>query len=378
MDAGQTARFTVEAVGAAPLAYAWYRGATALPGRTTSVLELLNVAPADAGAYHAVVSNSAGQVESRPARLTVNPSGGLLHGKDVNETNTGVPPGRVLTDVASTLVITEDWIRDRNGGSRVLQDRNFLSGAQLRVHVDGFTVQFCRFNGRSGFSVDPNGDPHYTLGKHISLLDCEFDGQHLNLGGDVAVGGSSLALERVHVRRWPRAMWIDTGDVRVENCYFHEETADGEGAHLENIYVAGGTNMVFRGNRLITDEIRLQGGSTLQTSASLAIYNEDWGSFPRLDGILVQDNWFESDGHFAMYGGAVRGKNAPFARNMVVKGNIFGRSRHARSGLSGPATCFDPSGEGNRWEKNTWGPWTDQCQAGDPAEGTPVDAPTPQ
>jgi hypothetical protein len=303
--------------------------------------------------------------------------GGITHGSQINETNTGVPPGHVLTDVSTSILVTEDWIANANGGSRILQDRNFLSDAHLTVVVDGFTVECCKFNGRSGFSNDAN-DGSGRVGKNIQIVECEFDGDHQNVGGDVAIGGSGLTLMRVHVHRWPRAMWIGYGDVRVEECYFHDETADGGDAHLENIYVAGGANMTFLRNKLITNEIHINGDSRMMTSASLAIYNEGYQSFPDLDHILVQDNYFESDGYYTLYGGAVVSKlPKPYAKNTVFKGNIFGRGLHRFSGAGGPGICFDPTQPGNVWENNTWGPPGPYWQPGDPAEGDIVLAPGP-
>ena len=51
--------------------------------------------------------------------------------------------------------------------------------------------------------------------------------------------------ELVVYARWPRAFWFGWGELRIEECYIHDETADGGDAHIENIYVAGGANFVF-------------------------------------------------------------------------------------------------------------------------------------
>jgi hypothetical protein len=306
----------------------------------------------------------------------------VTHGSQIDETNTGVPAGHTLVDVAGTIIVTEDWIAAHNGGSRVLQDRNFLTGADLLVAVDGFTVRYCRFNGRSGLSENPNtgGLP---LGRNIVVEDSEFDGNHENRGGAVAIFASHLTLRRVHIHRWPRALFTGDGDLWVEECYFHDLTADDGDAHLENVYDAGGAHQTFLRNKLVSNEVHVNGGSRLMTSASLAIYNESYsrglpyGAFPALDEIRVEDNYLESDGHFTLYAGACSGKANPFARNTVFTGNVFGRSLHRWSGLSGPAVAFDPSQPGNAWTGNTWGPRGPQWQAGDPEEGAEVGAPNP-
>ncbi len=67
-----TATFTVEAAGAAPLAYSWTRNRTVIDGATEAAYTTPPAGPADDGAQFAVqVSNSAGTVTSNPATLTV-------------------------------------------------------------------------------------------------------------------------------------------------------------------------------------------------------------------------------------------------------------------------------------------------------------------
>jgi hypothetical protein len=70
---GQTATFNVVATGPAPLSYQWRLGGSSLNGATNSSLVLLDVQPANAGTYSAVVSNSAGIATSSNAVLTVIP-----------------------------------------------------------------------------------------------------------------------------------------------------------------------------------------------------------------------------------------------------------------------------------------------------------------
>jgi uncharacterized delta-60 repeat protein len=97
---GTTAKFNVQATGAAPLSYQWCRSETNLSnsgniaGVFTSTLTLTNVFGSDAGPYTVVVSNIAGVVTSSIARLDVNdpfiitqPAGGSYHaGQTVNVT----------------------------------------------------------------------------------------------------------------------------------------------------------------------------------------------------------------------------------------------------------------------------------------------------
>lgn len=71
-DVGSTVDFSVDAVGGPPLSYRWFFNSTnSLSGGTSSVLELVNIQPAQAGAYTVVVYNQFGSVTSSPAILTV-------------------------------------------------------------------------------------------------------------------------------------------------------------------------------------------------------------------------------------------------------------------------------------------------------------------
>ena len=268
----------------------------------------------------AAVSSSAGcGGASTPGGSDDGPTSSVTHGSQVDETNTGVPAGHTLTDVTSTLVVTEDWIAGSNGGSRVLENLRFLSGASLIVTVDGFTVRYCKFLGTAGFSTDPN-DGSGRLGKNVQILDSEFDGNHENFAGAVAVGGSNLTL-------------------------------DYTGAHIEDIYVAGGAHQTYLRSKLVSNGVRVDHGSagSAGISASLAIYNESWATFTPLTDIRVEDSYFESDGYYPLYGGACVSKGNPYATDMVVTGNIF-----SRGGLGGSACCFDSDGAGNEWTDNTY------------------------
>lgn len=69
---GQSTGFSVTATGTAPLSYQWFRNSIAINGATTATLSLANPQVSDAGAYTVRVSNSAGNVTSNPATLTVN------------------------------------------------------------------------------------------------------------------------------------------------------------------------------------------------------------------------------------------------------------------------------------------------------------------
>jgi hypothetical protein len=74
VTAGQTATFTVVAGGTAPLAYQWQKNGSDVTGATAASYTTPVTTTADSGAlFRVVVSNTAGNVTSNSAMLTVNP-----------------------------------------------------------------------------------------------------------------------------------------------------------------------------------------------------------------------------------------------------------------------------------------------------------------
>jgi hypothetical protein len=72
VTAGQTASFSVMAVGVAPLTYQWQKGTTAISGATSASYTTPPTTTADNGSqYRAVVSNANGNATSNAATLTV-------------------------------------------------------------------------------------------------------------------------------------------------------------------------------------------------------------------------------------------------------------------------------------------------------------------
>ncbi|MBM3880606.1 MAG: DUF4623 domain-containing protein [Verrucomicrobia bacterium] len=70
---GGTATFSVVAQGTRPLEYQWRLEGADLAGAQAATLTIPNVQATHAGAYTVLVKNAAGQVESNPATLMVNP-----------------------------------------------------------------------------------------------------------------------------------------------------------------------------------------------------------------------------------------------------------------------------------------------------------------
>jgi pectate lyase len=99
--AGQDAEFTVGAAGTAPLHYQWYYNTNApIAGATGPVVVVSGAAAADAGTYHAVVSNEVGAATSAFAALSVVdvPTAGVPDGyATLNGGTTGGAGGTTVT-----------------------------------------------------------------------------------------------------------------------------------------------------------------------------------------------------------------------------------------------------------------------------------------
>ena len=81
VNSGQSATFSVDASGTAPLEYQWlFDGTNVLGGATNSTLVLPNAQTNQAGSYQVLVYNSLGSTDSQPAILTVNPGPAATNG----------------------------------------------------------------------------------------------------------------------------------------------------------------------------------------------------------------------------------------------------------------------------------------------------------
>ena len=121
---GQTATFSANAVGTAPLTYQWRFGGVNIPGANAATLTLNNVVPSQAGLYSVVISNTGGTATSANATLTVltpptiapGPNGG---GPDGHPQSLTVVQGQNATfsvNATGTAPLTYQW---RFGGVNI-------------------------------------------------------------------------------------------------------------------------------------------------------------------------------------------------------------------------------------------------------------------
>lgn len=121
---GQAATFLVAASGGAPLTYQWQKNGTPISGATSSSYTTPATTASDSGSqFSVIVSNSAGNVTSNNAILTVG-GGGLL-----TASATKLNYGSVAVGSNNTLPVT----LTNTGGSSVSISNVTLSGAGLSI-----------------------------------------------------------------------------------------------------------------------------------------------------------------------------------------------------------------------------------------------------
>jgi hypothetical protein len=129
---GETAMFSVQAVGPGTLGYQWYRGDILLAGQTASTLTIPNLSAADAGEYRVLVSNDCGTRPSRSAILTLDPK--LQIFSAANTTTLIWPPAANLV-LESAVTVTGPWTAIPNASSpfviSVLGPANFFRLRQV-------------------------------------------------------------------------------------------------------------------------------------------------------------------------------------------------------------------------------------------------------
>ena len=217
---GQWAVFNVQASGEAPLSYAWRRGGSPLPGRTTATLTLTVLQTADSGFLDVIVSNQFGLATSAVAVLTVNRSATTLETAFNPGANGTVnialaqPDGKVLVGGGFTTLggQVRNYLGRLNADGTV--DTAFNPGADapvscLAVQADGkilvggsFTTLAGQARGYLGrLNADGSLDTAFnpTANGLVSSLALQPDGKILVLGAFTTLGGQSRRyLGRLH------------------------------------------------------------------------------------------------------------------------------------------------------------------------------------
>ena len=112
VKAGQTALFSVQAGGTAPLSYQWRRNGAAIAGATSASYVTPAAVTADSGAtFSVVVSNAAGNTTSRAAQLTVSAVAPSITTQPANATVTAGASATFSVAAAGTAPLSYQWQR---------------------------------------------------------------------------------------------------------------------------------------------------------------------------------------------------------------------------------------------------------------------------
>ncbi len=128
VTAGQTASFSVAAMGTAPLSYQWQKNSVAIGGATSSTYTTPLTTSSDNGALFTVlVSNTAGSVTSSAATLTVNaaPVAPSITAQPANQTVTAGQTASFTVAATGTAPLSYQW--KKNGA--------VISGATLSSYT---------------------------------------------------------------------------------------------------------------------------------------------------------------------------------------------------------------------------------------------------
>jgi hypothetical protein len=154
---GQTATFSVTALGSAPLSYQWSKNSMPIAGATASAYTTPNTQAGDNGStFQVVVSNQAGSTPSSLAKLTVSsgpPPAGIdvtTYKYDVNRS--GLNPAESLLTVANVTSATFGLLRTLGVDGRVDAQPLYLS--QLSVAGAAHNVLFAATEHDSVYAFD--------------------------------------------------------------------------------------------------------------------------------------------------------------------------------------------------------------------------------
>jgi hypothetical protein len=118
VTAGQTATFSVAVSGTAPLSYQWRKNTASISGATAASYTTLATTAGDTGSkFDVVVSNSAGNITSTRATLTVNSASATptISTQPVNQTVTAGQTATFSVVAAGTAPLTYQW--QKNGST---------------------------------------------------------------------------------------------------------------------------------------------------------------------------------------------------------------------------------------------------------------------
>ncbi|MEI7732004.1 MAG: immunoglobulin domain-containing protein, partial [Verrucomicrobiota bacterium] len=122
MMVGDTATFTVQAGGTAPLNYQWFKGGAAILAATNLQFTIFNLQLSDAGNYQVVISNAYGVVTSAVAKVTVYQNlAPFIQAQPQSQTNLVGSSANFTVQAGGTAPLTYQWFKS---GAAILAATN--------------------------------------------------------------------------------------------------------------------------------------------------------------------------------------------------------------------------------------------------------------
>ncbi|HEY3854345.1 MAG TPA: immunoglobulin domain-containing protein [Verrucomicrobiae bacterium] len=250
---GETASFSVGAIGPVPLQYQWTFDGTNLPGATDSSLIISNAQPSNAGTYSVILGTAPNLTTSSNVVLSIYPLNVVSTNLDEDSLLIAMQAGGTVTFatngvlmVSNTITISNDVVLDGIGHSVTISGN--VSGPL--------------------FSVSPG--VNFTL-RNLTMANATNYGPPLVIPPGITLGVTGAAYG---------GAIFNQGDVTTANCVFSNIMAQGGGSIYREVSgspAAGGaiynlgflavSNSFFEGNSA-------NGGGSFQSGSGGAIFND--------------------------------------------------------------------------------------------------------
>lgn len=282
---GNSLDLSVDAIGATPITYQWFRDGSALAdgngisGATTANLSIDAVSLADAGAYSVSLTNIAGSVTSNTITVTVSPNPAVM-------------------DTAASLPVANNAVRSITP----LPDGRYILTGDFTSITDGSVTSTDRIA-----VMNPDGSlvdlPGLRANGRIWDVTLQADGKILLVGGFTIINGES----REHIARLNADFTLDAA--------FNPTGLTGVAGEPRQIVVeAGGTLMLvgtfvdYAGQPNTAHAVRLTADGQHDPSffSGAALYNYIYSVIPLDNGDLIFGGPFYSWGADTSYSFLIR------------------------------------------------------------------------
>lgn len=253
-----------------------------------------------------------------------------------NATNTGVPPGTVLTSYKDECVI--------NINNFVVDSK--LVNCSLSIQASNVIIKNSKINGQVILDTDRPGFNKFSF----SIYDSEVDAGMIS---QAAVGWGNLQVFRSNIHGGITAVQCEetSSFCLVQDSYLHGQyQPENEDWHLGGFLSDGGHDITLRHNYIVCDRPVNSVGGGCTGDVNLI------PNFDSINGALIENNIFgASTGlSYCTYGGEKSTSKFPHSYNVVYKNNIFMRGDNKKCGAYGPVTNFNATNKGNLWLNNVW------------------------